>query len=173
MTKTLCILSIPFLIMLGWVSLLQSEKINGTLVELAIKGYDPRDILAGQYLAIRTRYEPQVTCPYEEKKYNYYRRENAYLCLDNYQAAVGRVPDGCRVFIEGYCRGGKDNFYFYDKIERFYIPEKQARDLEKAIRYAKNEPKLLVSVTRRGKVYPIELTLNGKPWREWLEQQQK
>ena len=57
MNKTKALLFIPVFILLGWVFVIQFDISSGVKMDLPIRGYDPRDILAGHYLSVEVDFD--------------------------------------------------------------------------------------------------------------------
>ncbi len=160
MKKTAALLVLPLIALAVWVGGLSHARMNGHMVALPITGYDPRDLLAGQYLAVRINYGQEIECAENKRRYS----RPAYLCLDNLTVTEERKPAGCSVFMKGTCSGKR----FYDNVRRFYVSEQSAPVLEKALRNPKLEAQILLSIDNDGTPYPVDLILDGMPWREWV-----
>ncbi len=168
MNKTKLLLFIPVVILLGWVISIQTAVLTGTPVVLPVRGFDPRDILAGHYLAVAVDYGAFTSeCADRQGKQRWEKTE-AFFCPDIGKIVLNKPAD-CAVFIKGYCRYGR----FDDNVSRFYIPEKLSRPLEQAVREPENNPQLLLSVSRDGRAFPQDLILDGLPFAEWLKQRKK
>lgn len=168
MNKTKLLLFIPVVILLGWVISIQTAVSTGTPVVLPVRGFDPRDILAGHYLAVAVDYGAFTSeCADRQGKQRWEKTE-AFFCPDIGKIVLNKPAD-CAVFIKGYCRYGR----FDDNVSRFYIPEKLSRPLEQAVRESENNPQLLLSVSRDGRAFPQDLILDGLPFAEWLKQRKK
>ncbi|MBR1946367.1 MAG: GDYXXLXY domain-containing protein [Alphaproteobacteria bacterium] len=164
MLKTKILLFLPVFILLGWTLSVQSMISQGTKIDLPVRGYDPRDILAGHYLSVAVDYDSFPSeCKTEDKELRWKKRE-AFFCASSGRIVLERRAD-CRAFINGYCWYD----HFYDNVSRFYVPEETAGQLEKAVRKKENNPVLRLSVTPDGKAFPIELILQGMPYKEWLK----
>ena len=171
--KTKVLLFIPIFILLGWTLSVQSMISQGEKLDLPVRGYDPRDILAGHYLSVSVDYDAFPSeCKVEDKKENgllrvresLWKKKDAFFCPDSGKIVLDR-PAGCRSFIKGYCYYNR----FHDNISRFYVSEKKAGILEKAVRDKSKEPVLRVSVTQDGRAFPLDLLLEGIPYKEWLK----
>ena len=168
MNKTKLLLFIPVVILLGWVISIQTAVSTGTPVVLPVRGFDPRDILAGHYLAVAVDSGAFTSeCADRQGKQRWEKTE-AFFCPDIGKIVLNKPAD-CAVFIKGYCRYGR----FDDNVSRFYIPEKLSRPLEQAVREPENNPQLLLSVSRDGRAFPQDLILDGLPFAEWLKQRKK
>lgn len=99
---------------------------RGVEVVLPITGYDPRDLLAGHYLTYRVDYGVEDPC-------RDYSSQTACVCLSDEGNEFRSRCDAtgrCRRFIAGSCREGR----FMAGIERYYIPESKARELDAKVR---------------------------------------
>ncbi len=164
MNKTKILLFIPVIILLGWVVSIQTAVSTGTTIVLPVRGFDPRDIFAGRYLAVSVDYGAfESECAVKQGKERWKKTE-AFFCPD-IQKIVLNKPAECAVFIKGYCRYGR----FNDNVSRFYIPEKLSRPLEQAVRNPENNPQLRLRVSRNGRAYPQDLILSDLPFEQWLE----
>lgn len=157
MRKTAFLLWLPLAVSVLWTGSLIYERSRGVLTEVGVEGFDPRDLLAGRYLRIRTNYE--VEC--SEKLLP------AYICLSAPRKTVTKAPNGCSVFVKGRCyiKGGR----FDDGIARFYVSEDKARPLERALADKDVKATLVISVSKDGRAVPVDLKINGTPWKEWAE----
>ena len=167
MNKTKILFFIPVFILLGWVLFLQSMVSSGVKIELPIRGYDPRDILAGHYLSVEVDFDAFAQeCKVEGKENARLRwkKRDAFFCVPLSKVFLEK-PSNCGAFIKGYCQ----NNDFHGNISRFYIPEKSSRVLERAVLNQENNPMLSVSVAKDGKAYPLDLILQGMPFKEWLK----
>lgn len=165
---TKILLFAPVVILSGWVVSLQTAVSSGTRIVMPVRGFDPRDILAGRYLSVAVDYGAFASeCDGRQGK-KFRQKTEAFFCPDIGKIVLNKPAD-CSVFIKGYCRYGR----FEDNVGRFYIPEKFSDTLEKAVRKPENNPRLLLSVSRDGRAYPRDLILDGLPFSRWLERQGK
>lgn len=85
---------LPFIILILWVIMLQSQTITGKTIKLYVNGYDPRDILSGHYLSLSidikknqcllTKKRDEIICqghPFK-RVYKYYLAEEQGKELD-------------------------------------------------------------------------------------------
>lgn len=154
--KALCLI-LPLAVLIGWTGILTYRQTHGALIEVAVQGYDPRDLLAGHYLRIRTDYG--VKCP--EKRWG-----EAFLCADGGSVTLEpeEKTENCPVRIRGWCRGTR----FDDGIQRFYVSEGKARLLEAALRDGKVKTTLVLSVSGNSNIpVPVDLKLDGISWKDW------
>ena len=175
MTKTRILLFLPVLVLLGWTLSMQAMLSSGEKLDLPIRGYDPRDILAGHYLAVQVDFDSFPSeCKVEEDKERRYRNDNygkeAFFCADAGKIVLEKPQEKCKVFIKGECGY---NHFRNDTLTRFYISESSAPVLERAIRDGSNKPVMRLSVTKDGRAFPVDLLLDGVPYKEWLKKKTK
>ncbi len=163
MTKTKILLFFPVLVLLGWVISIQMSLSTGIDVVLPVRGFDPRDILAGRYLAVSVDYDAFASeCPVEPETQRFQKKE-AFFCLNSKKIVLNKTD--CSDFIKGYCRYGR----FNDNVSRFYVSEKISYPLETALRNPEIKAELSLRVTKEGKAFPQDLILDGLPFDQWLE----
>lgn len=152
--RRLLVLALPLLVLLGM--MVRSELIlaRGREYEVSIDGYDPRDLLRGQYLRYRVRWHWSSSyhgdCP------------SCCICLEGDSSIVDpRVSErsctslgGCDAFI---APAGLEN------LQQYFIPEGMGPALERAIRDRRASLRIAV---RRGDVVVRDLLIDGVPWRE-------
>jgi uncharacterized membrane-anchored protein len=152
-------LSFPIIILLSLLVYKQTIINTGQTVTLPIIGFDPRDLLSGHYLRYRIDYKASNSCDYDSSKtVELCLKPKAYF-LDPSQVAI----QACDLHLVGYCQKGQ----FIAGIERFYIPEQYAQQLDKKVRDAQGS--LQVSVTKNGMAVIETLLIDGQPWLESLE----
>lgn len=127
---------LPIVILLGITLNAEYNLRTGKEVTFPIKGYDPRDLLSGHYLAYTIDYgfEP---C---KSKLDHY---DAYLCIDSKQTFT-HLPNNCQTIIKGTCRFGS----FIAGVERFYATENTALNLQSMIR--QHPMRVVLSVAKDG-----------------------
>lgn len=123
---TLFAVGLPIAVMGAWVARLNWLEHSGTKVQLAVTGYDPRDLLAGHYLNYTVNYGPAGDCPRDD---SFVEATEMCVCLvptpatqlheANWSGPCDVRPEECPVFIKGNCNYGR----FTADIERFYFPE--------------------------------------------------
>lgn len=127
----------------------------GTKVTLPIEGYDPRDLLSGHYLTYRVNYGVKNICE-QSGKINY---SDGYVCLEPKHFSYLK-PESCGIMIKGTCNRSR----FEAGIERFYIPENQADQLDEDVRSRKGS--IVLSVTPDGNAQIKNFLIDGKPWND-------
>ncbi len=127
---------------------------HGEVVDLPISGYDPRDLLAGNYLRFRVDYGVEP-CGRSRPE-----MAMAGVCLRPDPSVLeGDVPGDCTLFVRGQCRGGR----FLAGVERYYIPAEAARDLEARLREGRAAVRLVIGENGRARIEA--LLIDGQPWR--------
>jgi uncharacterized membrane-anchored protein len=156
--KVLGVLILPFLVMLS-ITLWRAYTFNvGQRIILKVQGYDPRDLLSGHYVVYRVDYGNANMCYGTATSFP----KAGYVCLDHLkhpEFSYSR-PRSCRSFLKGRCRRGE----FTAGIEKFFIPEADAKPLDKFLRESRGSIEL--SITADGKAQVAELYIDGKPWKE-------
>ncbi len=109
----------------------------GEEVVLPISGYDPRDLLSGHYLIYRIDYGVYGICPAGTGQ------ETGYVCLSPKMFSYA-PPEGCSKLIRGVCNYGR----FEAGIEKYFIPENNAKNLEEQIR--SKAASIVLSITPSG-----------------------
>ena len=161
--KTNFLLAFPVVVWAAWAVAVHLTVMNGAKAVLPVYGFDPRDILAGQYLAIRADYD---SFPSECGRLTENDSANAFFCVGENRIVLNKSDCSGR-FIAGYC---EQNGRFRDvSISRFYVSEKSARMLEKAVNNRVKNPQAVVSADKNGRAYPVDLILDGLPYKEWLK----
>ena len=155
-SKAVLVIALLFpIVALGILTGYKHYKVTaGAEVILPIEGYDPRDLLSGHYLTYRVNYETKRICELGKGK-----NHTGYICLEPRYFSYFK-PKNCQMVIKGTC----DRSRFKAGIERFYIPENQAKKLDKDVRSKKGS--IVVSVTPDGHAQIKDLLIDGKPWNE-------
>lgn len=124
----------------------------GEEIILPISGYDPRDLLSGHYLIYRIDYGVDGICSASLDQ------QIGYVCLEPKMFSYS-TPQGCSKLIRGVCKSGQ----FEAGIEKYYVPEDKASDLEVQIRA--NKASIVLSVTHSGQAQVKDLLVNGQSWK--------
>lgn len=123
----------------------------GNEVILPISGYDPRDLLAGHYLIYQIDYGLDGIC--SEKT----TERVGYVCLEPKLFSYS-LPEGCSKLIRGTCNYGR----FEAGIEKYYVPQEKAKELEDQVRT--NSASIVLSITEGGQAQVKDLLINGESW---------
>lgn len=121
-----------------------------------IGGYDPRDLLRGRYL--RFRIEERWGEPHDATV-----DQADCACLEK---APGDAPPTLRAASCSFAKESCQNFVVraeLKNLDRFYIPEAHARDLEKRLQdaAARDAAQILVAIDRSGTPVIVDLLVDG------------
>lgn len=143
-----------------------SDLIFGTRVMLPVEGFDPRDLLSGQSISYRVKYDTPRMCGPRPR--NYLKPPESFVCLKP-KFFSHNEPDSkkCQLYIKGRCKYGR----FLAGIEQFYLPEEAAVKIEKLIPYHKAT--IEISISRNGSALVKQFFLDDMPWKQFLKQQAK
>lgn len=158
---------VPVVVFISWWLSLVLALARAHEVTLAIKGYDPRDLLSGHYLRYTVDYGIKL---------DQIPRGPACLCLSTSgKVALGswvgdcsqRDPNSCPIFL----RGTNNWRGFEAGIERFYFPE----ILKSKLAQVPEGATISVKVTAQGRGYVTGMRANGASVLEDLDgaQQQR
>ena len=147
------------LLVLG-VGIVRGERAirTGETWHFDIGGYDPRDLLRGRYL--RFQIEEKWGEPHDANV-----GEADCACLE-------KVPDDAAPILRAAsCSFAKQRCQSFvvraklKNLDRFYIPEARARDLEKRLQDAatRNAAQILVAIDRNGTPIIVDLLVDGAP----------
>lgn len=146
-------LVIPILALAALVAYKRHILTTGREVVLPIEGYDPRDLLAGHYLTYTVNYGVEGLCQGSQEP------SPAYVCLSTHTSSQ-MVPENCSLYIRGRCERGR----FLAGVERYYVPQSSALELEQKVRDKKAS--VVISVTPLGEAQVKDLWIDGRSWRE-------
>lgn len=153
---------IPIVFLLFILFKSHSDLIFGQRVVLPVEGFDPRDLLSGQYISYRVNYDVPAICG--PRKPNYLKPPESFICLKpKFFSHEQPSRKRCQLYIKGRCQYGR----FLAGIERFYLPEEAAVKVEQLIPYHKSS--IEVSVSRNGTAVVNEFMIDGKPWDRFLK----
>lgn len=130
----------------------------GEIWRFDIGGYDPRDLLRGRYL--RFRIEEQWGEPREATA-----ETMECACLERTGDETAPILHAASC---SFARARCDSFVVRDelqKLDRFYIPEARAGDLEKRLQdaAARDAAQILVAIDRHGTPVIVDLLVDGTP----------
>ena len=168
------VLALPILLLCAsaWRAAIQSQQ--STRWVLPIEGYDPRDVLRGHYIQFR----------YVLRETSFSDEDSMRLCLTGPTAtpeaalrdedwglddctAIGRFHadhDGFR--FDGFGKPGE-----VIVSGRLYIPEVHGAPLTSFLMDAKRSKAVVVEIAGNGRVTPVDLLIDGKPYRDLLQTQ--
>lgn len=165
-------LSLPLLVFIVWVLLLEGQLLRAQRVELGIRGYDPRDLLSGHYVNYQLDLGPHDPCS-ASKPDALPSDQSACLCWDQTPKSLelswgGNCtdkPPSCALYLRGECRANN----FTAEIERTYIPEADSPYLQRLPQGSR----LILKITQDGRGFVEELKPEGRPYREWIKAQKR
>ena len=142
----------PIIVLAALTAYRQFRLSAGTEVVLPISGYDPRDLLSGHYLIYTVDYGVTELCR------NTSEDKTGYVCL-NSKSFSDDPPAGCTQLIRGVCKSGR----FEAGIEKYFVAESEAADLEKKVR--SQVASIVLSLSSRGDAQVKDLLIDGRPWK--------
>lgn len=122
-------------------------------VVLPISGYDPRDLLSGHYLIYQIDYGVDGICSGEKTQ------KSGYVCLSP-KGFSYTPPESCTKLISGVCNRGR----FEAGIEKYFVPEEEAKDLEAQVR--SKSASIVLSIPSSGQAQVKDLLVNGQSWKD-------
>lgn len=143
----------------------------GASFRIAIEGYDPRDLLAGQYLQYRFEldWHGQSTCGVKKGEDVPRGLESGCcVCLTS-DVGSNTLADARQVGCDevSQCAGWLRANALMPPL-RYFVPERQASNLEEALRG--REASLEVTCGPNGQPAIGDLYLDGRPWRELIQE---
>lgn len=125
---------------------------QGVLFTFPVYGFDPRDLLSGHHLAYTVDYGLDKPCNQEAS-------EPLALCLSTKERLLlpAEIKDRCRLYLLGRCEYGR----FVSGIERLYVPESRAQELDQVLRSHIGEIQLRIN---NGRARIVDLTIDGISW---------
>lgn len=158
---------IPLLGLLALIGRAEVAVRSGPTWQIAIEGYDPRDLLHGRYLRYRYRFNWQGpdTCG-EPAGEEASRKPDRQCCLclsrDNRE---GIDPPVSQVWCDDVDQC--DGWLRAESVaggQRYFVPEDRARELEDALR--ERDAALELTCGPNGEPAIRDLLLDGRPWRD-------
>ena len=152
MKNKVLILSIifPIICLITLIFYKQSIVSQGLVFELNIKGFDPIDVLSGHYVTYTVDY-PENPCLDEQ--------EYACVCLKLNESNPSNLGIDCekKSYCDAILKGECKNKIFRAGIERYYIPENRAKEIDEIVRAGKS--KIKISVSQSGEAIVTDLLL--------------
>jgi len=133
---------------------------SGEIWRFDIGGYDPRDLLRGRYL--RFRIEPQWGDPHDQDLAS---RDAECACLERIAERSSAILHAASC---ASARASCDSFVVFAELaalDRFYVPEARAKELEQRLQSAaaRDAAQALVSIDRNGSPTLVDLEIDGVP----------
>lgn len=135
----------------------------GVSLILPVQGYDPRDLLSGHYIIYRVDYGAPLDCTadiYLDERMFVHDPGQPWARLETYPPPEGSL------YIAGYCK----NRRFIANIERYYVPEDKAFELDKVLRNREVPAAIEIAVGAGGSAQVKAFMLNRKPWQDALKE---
>jgi uncharacterized membrane-anchored protein len=153
-------LVLPLIVLILMITRAELNKNQGTEWDIAITGYDPRDILRGHYLIYNVDY--QIKNSDEESVCKF--PDDCCLCLKD---KGQRTPEVTKLQCE-VAKNQCDSFIlddFQHSLNRFYIPEAQAKQAEDLLLKAQAEDNAFLQILVRDTGKPIvkDLLIDEQP----------
>ncbi|MCB1172100.1 MAG: GDYXXLXY domain-containing protein [Leptospiraceae bacterium] len=145
-------LALPILVLGFQATRLAVVRGTALRVQLPIEGYDPRDLLAGHFITYQLKLADRSQCQD--------RRKSACLCFDEiserprYSRLRGCHDHDlqyCAAYIKGSCQSGR----FRAGVEKFFIPESEAAELDQRVR--RDGAWIELAVETNGQAHPVRL----------------
>ncbi len=163
--KLLLTVMIPFILLCLLIARAEYHLSTGAQWDFAITGYDPRDLLRGHYLRFRVAYD------WQEPKEQCAGDRGCVYCLTDVgeQAPKVQIVNTHRA---KQCDGFMQYGDLQEPLNRFYIPETQARLAEDLLREARidNTAYLRLSINKEGVPRIVDLLIDGRPLGELLKE---
>jgi uncharacterized membrane-anchored protein len=151
--KLIAALVLPIAVLFGMATYQQFLSATGGDHIVAIEGYDPTDLLSGSFIRFRIKYDTSRNCSLANGVV-------AYMCVKPDHHLMASDPGStCEQWIEGRCRQN----IFEDEINRFYIPEEKAKDIEREVLAGRAQIRLSVG---KDSYVVKDLLINGKSWKD-------
>ena len=169
MKKNWIILQIflPLLVVFGWTTYLYLVSENASDVEFPVRGYDPRDLLSGNYIRYQVDYGSLTICN-ERESTNvsdkfcvcFEKQKNSRFSVASSRIGCEQAKDLCGTYMRGNCQYGE----FIAGIERFFIPE----EYKNYLTTIPENSSIIVRIPKNGHAMLHELLIEGKNLREFV-----
>ncbi|MBM3222738.1 MAG: GDYXXLXY domain-containing protein [Candidatus Tectomicrobia bacterium] len=146
-----CALLLPLVAFIGITVRAERLRAAGPVFHVPIIGYDPRDVLRGQYLRYRLQWPADNTC----------QGPTCCLCL---RASGQHTTSACGV-LEHAC-AAQLSAPMVEQGREFFIQEDAGPALEQAVRQGVGS--IAFNVTADGQMHVHELFIEEVPHRRWL-----
>jgi hypothetical protein len=163
----------PLLVLLAWTGRLESQRRQGKRLEVPIVGVDPRDLISGHFLQFHLDLggndpcqNPTSDATIDEKAVCVcWRSENGVAAVASINICQEQEATSCDHLMRGHCNGLR----FTAGVERFYIPEEDAK-------YVPTLPpgsRLVVRLTKDGRSFAEELRPEGLAYDVWINKMRR
>jgi len=150
-------LLIPILIIVGSIGKSEYQLATGEMWKFKISGYDPRDLLRGNYVMY------QVEFDWEAGKKECSDKKDCCVCLKRKKDSLNSTKvskTSCSLAAER-CDGLIQERYL-QTLRKYFIPEDKGKALEKVIR--ENDAEILVAISDDGHPVVRDLLVDGNTW---------
>lgn len=151
------VFALPLLGFMAGIGKAEAERMGAPRYELAIEGYDPRDLVRGNYLLYRFVQKAEQLTPEEESAISY--DDQLIACVVGSgkvkELALGhesRRPASCKITL---------STAFVEREHRFYVQSDKGQVLERAVRAQRAS--VIVVVPRGAEPEVEKLLIDGKP----------
>lgn len=156
-------LVLPLLVLAGGIVRGERAIRSGETWRFDIGGYDPRDLLRGRYL--RFQIEERWGEPYDR---DHKSPEADCACLERGDPGSPPIQHAASC---AFARSECAHFVLradLEAIDRFYIPEAKARDLERRLQdaAARDAARAVIVINPRGAPILVDLEVDGAPLSE-------
>jgi uncharacterized membrane-anchored protein len=155
---------IPFVLLCLLIVRAEYHLSQGEEWKFEVTGYDPRDLLRGHYLRFNLAYD------WENSRSSCDNPADCCLCLTDTGQIVPKVKRTSCSIAKTQCDGYMLS-EFERSLNRYYIPEEQARQAEKILREARvdNQAFLSVAISAAGEPVISDMIINGESLMELLK----
>lgn len=156
--------ALPFVVLCLLIVRAEYHIQNGEQWNFELQGYDPRDLLRGHYLRMRVSYDMDM-----KKNACTYDRE-CCLCLIKTGARVPKVHKTSCSTAKTQCDGFMLSSY-QDSMNRYYIPEADAKRAEQILREGNTNRTafLSVSINKKGEPAIVDLVIGDQSLNDLLK----
>lgn len=167
--KLLIAVSIPFVLLCLLIVRAEIHMSQGKQWQFQVQGYDPRDLLRGHYLRFGLRYDWE-----DEASQSCSGAGDCCVCLTDVGGVVPKVRKLSCELAQRECESHvRDELLL--NLNRYYIPEEQAKDAEQILRDAARDDEafLSISVNSKGEPLILDMIIHGESLQELIHKQQK
>lgn len=157
--KTWFAVVFPLVVMLGWTAKLALGKRSGREVTLAIRGFDPRDLLSGHYLRYQVDWG-SARCEVAAGVDTCYCVDGEVPATVTWTGACAERPKFCDLYIKGTCQHGT----LEAGLNRFFIPETWQGELATVPANAS----IQAMVSPEGGIVVKSMMVEGLPLASWM-----
>jgi uncharacterized membrane-anchored protein len=150
-------LLIPILIIVGSIGKSEYQLATGEMWKFKISGYDPRDLLRGNYVMY------QVEFDWEEGKKECSDKQDCCVCLKRKKDSLdlAKVSKMSCSIAADLCDGLMREEYIQE-LRKYFIPEVKGKALEKVLR--EKDAEILVAISDDGHPVVRDLLIDGNTW---------